>query len=502
MQRLNRRLAASAGERRFEPLIKGPLECLPIRIVQFGEGNFLRAFVDWMVDLLNERAAFNSSVAVVQPIPIGRVAELNEQDGLYTLILRGVEGSRSTDDRRIITSVRCGINPYTGWNQLMELARSPDIRFVISNTTEAGITYVPTEQSEICPKSFPPKVTHFLYQRFLVDREFTPGLIILPCELIDRNGDRLKQCVLQHAADWSLGSAFTDWVSKRNYFLNTLVDRIVTGYPSSEAETLFDELGYEDSLLNTAEPFHLWVIEGPSQLAAELPLAEIGGNVIWTDDLQPYRTRKVRVLNGAHTSTIHAASLAGLCTVDEMMADPDFGRLVKNNVMREVLEILPGDRNEQRDYAQAVLDRFRNPYLGHQLLDISLNSIAKWKVRVLPSLVEYIDKQGQLPCGLVFSLAALIRFYHIVRMEAETAIGEVDGREYPIRDDGKVLEFFQDVWSESNGSPHEIVLKVAGNQQLWGQDLNQIDGLSDVVSSYLESICDGHLRDAVRSIFN
>jgi len=499
MQCLDRKLVVSTTDPRIKSLINGPLDDLPIRVIQFGEGNFLRAFVDWMIDLANEQTNFGGSIAVVQPIPVGRVEQLNKQDGLYTLILRGVEDHVAKDDRRIITSVSCGIDPYHNWDQLLEVARSPNLRFLISNTTEAGIAYVPTDQADVCPKAFPPKVTHLLYERFKVDRESTRGLIILPCELIDRNGDKLKDCVLRHAADWSLDSSFVDWVSSSNYFLNTLVDRIVTGFPAKEADALFDQLGYEDSLLDTAEPFHLWVIEGPKQLAAELPLAEVGVNVIWTEDLQPYRTRKVRVLNGAHTSTVLAASLAGLRTVDEMMADPDFSQLIENIVMREVLEILPGDRMEQREYAQSVLDRFRNPHLGHQLLDISLNSVSKWKVRVLPSLIEYVKLKGRIPGGLAFSLAALMRFYRICHLNDGVATGEVEGREYPIRDDEEVLSFFADAWSDFGGDLDGFVGSVASNQQLWEQDLTQIDGLVEAVSSSLEPLCNGRIREAIQA---
>ena len=499
MQQLNRSVLSSLEPR--DSVACGVTEDLPLRVVQFGEGNFLRAFVDWMVDQLNELTSFNGSVAVVQPIPSGRIDELNAQDGLYTLILRGIEDGKPCDRRRIITSIRQGLNPYANWRDFLKLATAPELRFMVSNTTEAGIAYQATDSSTNCPASFPAKVTYFLYERFKAFRGAQDkGLIMLPCELINRNGDALKKCVLQHASDWSLESEFANWLEDANLFLNTLVDRIVTGFPASESEAIFTQLGYRDHLLDTGEPFHLWVIEGPPQVAEELPLAKIGLNVVWTEDLQPFRTRKVRVLNGAHTSTVLAASLAGLETVDQMMADEDFGHLVRNNVMHEVLEILPGNRDQQRDYAQAVLDRFKNPHLGHQLLDISLNSVSKWKVRVLPSVQDFHQKFDRLPPGLTLSLAALLRFYCVKSFDGDQAIGEIDGRHYPIRDNKDVIVRFHQAWTESGHDVANLVRRILGDEQLWDVDLNALPGLHESVTLDLKQSTEHGFRGLVQRL--
>ena len=409
--RLNRQSIATL---RGRPGISiGSLADVPERVVQFGEGNFLRSFVDWMIDAMNGRGLFGGSVVVVQPIERGTVDVLSEQDCLYTLILRGLQGGKVVEQRQVITAISRGIDPYRDWNAYLAAAEQPDLRFAVSNTTEAGIAYVDEPRpTHGCPASFPAKVTAFLHRRFGRFRGgASKGLVFLPCELIDRNGEQLRSCVLRHAAAWDLGAEFTHWVAERNRFLNTLVDRIVPGYPHEEVSALTEQLGYEDRLLTTGEIFHVWVIEGDAALAEELPLTQAGLNVIWTSDLQPFRTRKVRILNGAHTMMALAAYLADLDTVRQCVEDPVLGGYVRRGAFDEILPLLPLPAEETRAFAEDVMERLANPFIKHNLISIALNSVSKYRVRVLPSLLEYRAANHRLPSALTFSLAALLAFY-------------------------------------------------------------------------------------------
>ena len=482
----------------------GVLTDFPERIVQFGEGNFLRAFADWMVDVLNERGLFGGKVVMVQPIRHGMAATLNEQDGLYTLLLRGVQNGALVETRRIITAVSRALNPYDAWEEVARCFRSPALRFVISNTTEAGIAFASEAyRPGQCPESFPAKITALLFDRFrAVEGNAAKGLIFLPCELIEHNGDALRRCVLQHAEAWSLGSEFADWVSGSNHFLNTLVDRIVPGYPHDEVEQLARELGYEDKLLDAGEVFHLWVIEGPRHLAEEIPFHRAGLNVIWTDDLTPYHTRKVRILNGAHTASVLAAFHAGLNTVREMVEDPVFGRFVRRAVFDEILPTVPLPDQEKTAYAHAVLERFRNPFIHHDLLSIALNSVSKWKVRVLPSLLDHLHAEGSLPPLLGFSLAALFHFYRGRRTGPDGFTALRGSESYPIHDEPAVLGFFAEcsAGAESHRDPRQFTTKVLGNEQLWGTDLNRVAGLAEIVTNALEQIRENGVRQTVEEL--
>jgi tagaturonate reductase len=325
-----------------------------------------------------------------------------------------------------------------------------------------------------------------------VNGNLEKGLVFLPCELIEHNGGKLKELVLKYAADWNLGAAFLDWVNTANYFLNTLVDRIVPGYPREEAEKLARELGYSDPLMVTGEIFHLWVIEGPQQLAREIPFHEAGLNVVWTDDMALYRTRKVRVLNGAHTASVLGAFLAGLDTVLQMMNDPRFGPFVHRAIFDEIVPGLKMDPADRRLYAEAVVERFKNPFMKHELLSISLNSVSKWKVRVLPSLLDYVASGG-LPPALTYSLAALIRFYDGSPVTETELRGTRNGAPYPVRDDADVLGFFAAKWHTYHSTQNlsELVTAVLGNQRFWGRDLTELPGFADAVGRHLQRLLHG-----------
>lgn len=500
MQKLSKQLVSN----NTFSLPHGPLEESPVRVLQFGEGNFLRAFADWMIDMINEKNGFNGRIAVVQPVRQGLIDRLNAQEGLYTLLVRGIQDGKMIEDARVITALSQGINPYDSWKEVVKLASKESLRFIISNTTEAGIAYVAeTYDGSKSPESFPAKVTALLLERFrALGGARAPGLVFLPCELIEKNGTRLKEFILRHAAAWNAGADFEAWVSSANYFLDTLVDRIVPGYPAAEEQTLREKLGYEDQLMVAGEVFHLWVIEGPQELAEEIPFHKAGLNVVWTSDLAPYRTRKVLVLNGAHTANVLGAFLGGLNTVGEMMNDKDFGAAVQKSIFAEILPGLPMSEEEKRGYAEAVMERFRNPFIRHELLSISLNSVSKWKVRVLPSLLAYQQTQGKLPALLTYSLAALIRFYDGEPVSDTELRGTRDGIPYPIRDDASVLAAFTAAWKKYHQSPDAaaLVSSLLSQTSLWGGDLTQIDGLSDAVTATLEKILGQGARATLSSL--
>jgi len=457
----------------------------PERVLQFGEGNFLRAFVDWMIHRMNEHGVFKGNAVVVQPLKNGLVDVLNEQDGLYTLYLRGIENCETVNRHELISSVSRGLNPYSDWQGYLETANNLDMRYVVSNTTEAGIAYVRTAKPESsCPASFPAKLTAWLAARFeAFGGSAASGVILMPCELINHNGAKLKECVLQHAADWELGEQFFQWLENECVFLSTLVDRIVPGYPRDEVEAMTAELGYEDQLVCTGEIFHLLVIEGPKELKEELPFDQVGLNVVWTDDMQPYRTRKVGILNGAHTSTALAAYLGDVDTVGEMMNDDDFGRFVKRVVFNELVPALPMNRDEVEIFAKAVMERFQNPFIQHQLLSISLNSVSKWKVRVLPSVKNYMMTYGHVPPLLAFSLAALIAFYK----------GNLRA-DYQPHDDPAVIDFFYEAWKSD-----QVVDRVLGQIELWGEDLRDLPDLAQTVDAALKQILELGMRQATNN---
>ena len=374
----------------------------PEKVIQFGEGGFLRGFVDWMLQKLNDSGAWNGSVVVVQPIEMGMCDTLQAQSCMYTHIIRGVEG---VEEQVVDVISRC-IKPYDDYESYLALADDPGFRFIVSNTTEAGIAFRAEDKLEDAPPvSYPAKLTQLLYRRY---QKGLPGFVLLPCELIDRNGDKLKQCVLQYAALWGLEAGFAAWIENENYFCCTLVDRINTGYPKDN----LPQLGYEDKLINTSEYFHLWVIEGPEFLGEELPFHKMGLNVIWTRDLERYRTRKVRILNGAHTATVAYALLSGVPTVREAMEDKTLHAHIRQCVFEEIIPTVTTlTKEELESYAEDVLQRFANPHIRHFWADISLNSVSKFKVRVLPSLIGYYEKFGKLPQGLCKALGCLIRFY-------------------------------------------------------------------------------------------
>ncbi|NJQ18447.1 tagaturonate reductase [Pantoea sp. LS15] len=468
----------------------------PERIIQFGEGNFLRAFVDWQLDLLNEHTDLNAGVVIVRPIQSDFPPSLSTQDGLYTTIIRGLNAQgEAVSDARLIRSVNREISVYSQYDEFLKLAHNPDMRFVFSNTTEAGISYHAGDRFEDTPAvSYPAKLTRLLFERFShFNGAPDKGWIIIPCELIDYNGDALRELVLRYAQEWALPAAFTRWLNEANSFCSTLVDRIVTGYPREEVATLEAKLGYHDGFLDTAEHFYLFVIQGPTSLARELCLDKYPLNVLIVDDIKPYKERKVAILNGAHTALVPVAFLAGLDTVGEAMNDTDVCAFVEKAIYQEIIPVLDLPREELESFASAVTGRFRNPYIRHQLLSIALNGMTKYRTRILPQLLAGQKAKGKLPARLTFALAALIAFYRAER----------NGERYPVQDDAHWLVRYQQLWEQHHDKQigtRDLVQAVLSLSEHWEQDLTQISGLVDQVTLDLDAILLKGMRSAVKPL--
>lgn len=475
----------------------------PERVLQFGEGNFLRAFVDYFIDVLNEKAGFNGKVVLCQPIAAGLAQRINAQEGLYTLCLRGSENGRAVDARRVISCVSRCLAPYEDYDALLAVAHNPALRYIVSNTTEAGIVYDPAPRfADAPPASFPAKLTRFLYERFTAfSGAADKGLVILSCELIDNNGKELAACVDKHIADWGLSDAFATWVKTSCIFCSTLVDRIVPGRIRDAAALakLEQELGYHDELLDVGEVFGSWVIEGPKSLAEELPFAEAGLPVIFVDDVTPYKKRKVRILNGAHTSMALGAWLAGQNIVRGCMQDDALRGFMNKAIYDEIIPTLPLPKAELDAFAAAVADRFNNPFVDHELLSISLNSTSKWRARVQPSVEEYLQATGKLPRCLTMSMAALIAFYGCYlesRDEGALVCRRPAGDVYRVLDDAAVLDFY---WQHKDSAPDALADAVLKNTGMWGRDLTALPGFAAAVKADLAEILQKGAYEAMKA---
>ncbi|MCE5344530.1 MAG: tagaturonate reductase [Eubacteriales bacterium] len=473
---------------------------LPVKVLQFGEGNFLRAFVDYMLDIANEQGKFGGSIILVKPIPYGSLQAFHEQDCRYTVLLRGLEDGQRVEKTRLITSVADAVDAYTEYEKYAAYARLDSLRFIVSNTTEAGIVLDDSDRFALTPpNTYPGKLTKFLYERALAfDYASDKGLIILPVELIDDNGIVLERCVKALAEHWVLGGKFLQWLDDACVFTSTLVDRIVTGYPRDEAEALWQKIGYEDRLLVTAEPFGLWVIESRKDIHTEMPLPECGLPVLFTDNQKPYKQRKVRILNGAHTSFVPAAFLCGHNSVLEAMDDPLIKSFMQHTLYDEVIPTLDLPLDDLLNFAKAVTSRFENPYIKHSLLSICLNSVSKWRARCLPSLLGYYERKGALPPRLTFSLAALMALYQNGTLADGTLVCTRDGEPYTLRDDEAVLAFF----AENTLLPaQEQVSAFLSRADFFGQDLTRIPGLSAAVTASFAAIQRNGMRAAMETEF-
>ena len=477
MERLNRTTAQAAR--------------YPDKVIQFGEGNFLRAFVDWIIWKMDKSAGFNGGVVVVQPIERGMVDALNEQDGLYHLNLQGIDKGQAVDSIDLVDVINRGINPYRDFGSYLSLAEDPGIRFVISNTTEAGITFDPSCKLEDRPaSSYPGKLTQLLYHRFKYFKgDRSKGFIIFPCELIFLNGTELKKCILQYIDLWGLEPEFRTWFEEACGVYCTLVDRIVPGYPKDNIDSILERIGYDDRLVDKAEIFHLWVIEAPDSVAEEFPAGKAGLNVLFVPSEAPYHARKVTLLNGPHTVLSPVGYLSGLDTVKECVEDPLIGKFVHKVMFEELLETLDLPRHELEKFAGDVLERFVNPYVKHFVTSIMLNSFSKYKTRDLPGLKTYLQRKGSLPEGLVLGLAGIITYYRG---------GRRGDAEIVPADDPAILDLLKSLWA--TGDISKVAEGVLGAGWIWGEDLNLIPGLTSMLTGFLMTIRDKGMREAVASV--
>ena len=460
----------------------------PIKVLQFGEGNFLRAFVDWILQNLNESGVMNTDVAVVQPMPTGRIRDLEKQDGLYTLCLEGIDKGETVSKRRVIDVLRDFINPFEEYDKYLKYAASEELEIIISNTTEAGIALDTTDTDfSVCPKSFPGKLLAFLkarYDHFNGDPQ--KGLAIIPCELIDHNGDELKSVLVKLAEIKEYDDAFINWLTTANHFTNTLVDRIVPGYPRDNAAQICEETGFMDNNIVKGEVFHLWVLQKEPFIQEKLPADKSGLNVIFADDITPYKQRKVKILNGSHTAMVPIAYLSGIDTVREAVTDPDVGQFVKELVNEEIKPTIDLPKDELDAFAASVIERFMNPFIRHELMSIALNSTTKFKTRLLPSYNDYRAKFGRSPKHILFAFASLVVFFRGKRGDEDIALA--DSPEY--------LDFWRKLWENADST--EIAKCALSNTELWEQNLAE-DGNVELVAGYIENILKYGERAALKA---
>lgn len=457
----------------------------PVKVLQFGKGNFLRAFAEWMIDIMNEKAGFNGAVQIVQVNSTGDDARFSAQDNLYHVVINGIQDGKVFREVRLISAVDSIVNPFADYNAYLRAAENPDLQVIISNTTEAGIVFDSTDaDAGTLAKTFPGKLTALLYHRFrFFNGDPLKAPAVLPCELIERNGEVLRDAICRYIAHWKLPKDFERWITDHMGFFNTLVDRIVPGFPKENTEAIWEETGYKDELVVMAEPYHIWVIQPvrpevfpTERLNAIFPLERAGFDVIFTDDLTPYRTRKVRILNGAHTAMVPVAWLKGIRTVKDAVDDAAMGKFIREAIDEEIIPTLDRPKEELVKFASDVIERFQNPFIRHELASIALNCVSKFQVRVLPSILEFHHRTGRLPEKLLQSLAALILFYR----------GEWNGEATPLKDTPEVLAAFREAWSNNNVA--SAVERVLSNEALWKTDLSKIEGLADSVKRMAESM--------------
>ncbi len=467
----------------------------PEKVLQFGGGNFLRGFVDWIIEEYNNKSNNNLGVLVVKPTERGNYDIWRQQDGLFHVLTKGIKAGKLLDEHQLIKCVSRIIHPYKEWNAYLKSAENKELKYIISNTTEMGIRFSATDKvSGAPPQEFPAKLTLWLYHRFQhFQGAMAAGCVLVPTELILDNGSTLKNTILQYANHWALGNTFKDWVNHANIFCNTLVDRIIPGVGKEALPKAYEQVGFEDKMLTQGEPYHFWAIEAPKSVRTTFPLDKIGLNIVYTDDLSPFRTIKVRILNGAHTSMVPVGYLYGIETVREAVEHPIVGQFIQQVIFEEIIPSLDLPQAQLQQFAHDVLDRFKNPFIKHQLISIALNSTSKFRTRILPSILAYHQKTGQLPKRLVFALAALFHFYK----------GENNGQPIPLKDDTKAIAFLQGLWQECDGSAAAfatLAKRVLQWKQNWEQDLSLIEGFEGELSRCLISIEKIGIKDAISNL--
>lgn len=462
------------------------------KLIQIGEGNFLRAFVEWIIQKTNQKTDFNASIVAVQPRKGGKIKNLTAQDCLYHVNLQGLDDGKPVDTVELIDVVSRGIDPYEDFDAYLRLAEQPELRFVVSNTTEAGIAFdASCKFSDKPAASYPGKLVQLLHHRYEHFKgDVNKGFIILPCELIFHNGKHLKECINQYIEHWNLGADFKNWVDAACPVYNTLVDRIVPGYPKDNADAIKERIGYDDNQIVVGEVYHLWVIEAPESLSDEFPVDKAGLNVKFVPSEAPYHERKVTLLNGPHTVLSPVGYLSGLDTVRECCEDALIGRFIDKVMYKELLPTLKLPKRELKKFADDVKNRFKNPYVKHFVTSIMLNSFPKFKTRDLPSLKVYLKRKGELPKCIVLGLAAICTYYK----------GGMRGSDQITPNDApEILSLLQTLWATGNCA--EVAKGVLGAKDLiWGEDLNQIPGLTALLTAFLEKIQNDGMRAAVEMV--
>ncbi len=461
----------------------------PVKILQFGEGNFLRAFIDWILQNLNDKGVINANVAVVQPMPMGRVAELEKQDGLYTLCLDGIDDGKEVQSRQIIDVIGDLINPFEQYQKFLGYGENEELEIVISNTTEAGIALDPTDTDLTkCPKSFPGKLLALLKARYdKFNGDMSKGLAIIPCELIDHNGDELKRVLVELAKINKMDDKFIEWMTTANHYTSTLVDRIVPGYPRDNAAQICEAMGFQDNNIVKGEIFHLWVLQKEPFIQEKLPADKAGLNVIFADDITPYKQRKVKILNGSHTAMVPVAYLSGIDTVRESVTDPDVGKFVQGLVNDEIKPTIDLPKDQMDAFANSVIERFMNPFIRHELMSIALNSTTKFRTRLLQTYSDYRAKFGKSPKHILFSFASLCVFYK----------GKRGDEDIKLADDQKYLDFWKALWTKTDYT--DIAKTALCQKDIWGLDLSADDDNTAVVAGYIKNIVENGERAALKA---
>jgi len=459
----------------------------PIKIMQFGEGNFLRAFVEWILQDLNDKKAILSDVVVVQPMPFGRVEELRKQDGLYTVCLEGISNGKEVKTRQIIDLLSDFINPFTDYEAFLKYGESEDLEVIVSNTTEAGIAFDETDTDQsVCPKSFPAKLLALLKRRYdFFHGDKSRGLAIVPCELIDNNGEELKKVLLQLAKLIYNDENFTEWLENANHYTDTLVDRIVPGFPKDTVDKIWQETGFIDNNVVKAEAFHLWVLKDEPFVHEKLPADKTGLNVLFVPDIKPYKERKVKLLNGAHTGMVPVAYMCGIDTVREAVTDTDVRKFVKSLMYDTIAPTVKLPENECKKFADSVLERFENPFIRHELMSIALNATTKFRTRLLGTYGDYLLKFGSCPRNILFSFAAMAVFYKGKRGEEDIKLN--DNPEY--------IEFWKEVWAESDCE--KVARKALSDESIWQIKLDTDENVK-TVAGFIKDMLDFGMRKALQ----
>ena len=448
---------------------------LPVKIIQFGKGNFLRGFFTWMVEILNRNTDFNGRIEIVETFDTLKSQQLIDQGFKYHVIERGIENDKIIDRIIKVNSVTGLTNAVKAHDKFLKLALEPELKFVISNTTEAGITFKNEDTDINAPQTFPSRLTALLFHRFqhLAHREET--IFVLPCELIDNNADTLKDFVLKYCELWHLSSGFVQWLNNSIVFCNTLVDRIVSGYPK-RPEIFWKRIDFQDELLVECEPFHFWIIENKGEISQILPIYKTSLNVQFVEEIKPYKDIKVRILNGTHTAMVALGMVNGIKTVDDFMSHKRLSAFLENMLNDEILPTLSHRQYDSNDFKDKVYDRFKNPFLKHQLSAIQLNSISKFSSRLLPTLKDYLSLNGSLPHNITKVLAHLFWLYK----DSYSPSG------FELKDEPKVLDIFENAWSQNN---LDITVRtLLRNKSLWGEDLSLIKDLKDKITATLERL--------------